>query len=258
MLRVVVRSILLGVATVTAVAAAVGPSAPASGRPASPGTCARVAVPAYFLPGPFWETAIGDASRVSYLVMNPGSGPGVARSAAYADTVRRAQAAGITVLGYVDTDYARREPALVRQDVTTFDEWYGVDGIFLDQVTSGDAHLAHYAALADFVRSTPGPVVALNPGTFPAEGYAALADVLVTFEGTWATYRAIASPEWVKRYPASRFWHLVYATPEADMPAAVKLARQRSAGNLYVTDDDLPNPWDTLPRYWSAELRRSC
>jgi hypothetical protein len=24
--------------------------------------------------------------------------------------------------------------------------------------------------------------------------------------------------------------------------------------HVYVTDDLMPNPWDTLPRYWSAEL----
>ena len=26
---------------------------------------------------------------------------------------------------------------------------------------------------------------------------------------------------------------------------------QRNVGWIYVTDDDLPNPWDTLPAYWT-------
>jgi hypothetical protein len=40
------------------------------------------------------------------------------------------------------------------------------------------------------------------------------------------------------------------------MQTAVSLSKQRSAGWIYVTPDDLPNPWDTLPLdpYWSAEL----
>ena len=34
------------------------------------------------------------------------------------------------------------------------------------------------------------------------------------------------------------------------------LSRQRNAGYVYVTPDDLPNPWDTLPSgsYWTHEL----
>ena len=260
MRHLVVRSIVAAGALTVLPVASLPAISPAGARPpaAATSTCARVAVPAYFLPGPLWETAIGSASSVSYLVMNPGTGPGLARDEAYAATVRKAQATGISVLGYVDTDYGRREPALVRQDVAAFDEWYGVDGIFLDQVSSGADGLGYYASLAEFIRTTPGPLVALNPGTFPVEGYAALADVLVTFEGSYASYRSLASPDWVKKYPASRFWHLVYATTSADMPTAVKLARQRSAGHLYVTDDVLPNPWDTLPPYWSSELRRAC
>jgi hypothetical protein len=34
--------------------------------------------------------------------------------------------------------------------------------------------------------------VVLNPGAHPAPGYAAFADLLVTFEGSWETYREAA------------------------------------------------------------------
>lgn len=37
------------------------------------------------------------------------------------------------------------------------------------------------------------------------------------------------------------------------------LAKKRNAGYVYVTNDDLPNPWDTLPPsgYWEDELRKT-
>ena len=37
------------------------------------------------------------------------------------------------------------------------------------------------------------------------------------------------------------------------MRAVVQLASHRNIGAVYVTDDSLPNPWDTLPPWWSAE-----
>lgn len=40
------------------------------------------------------------------------------------------------------------------------------------------------------------------------------------------------------------------------MQQAMALSKVRRAGWVYVTPDDLPNPWDTLPSeaYWTAEL----
>jgi len=40
------------------------------------------------------------------------------------------------------------------------------------------------------------------------------------------------------------------------MTQAIAWSKQRHAGWVYVTNDNLPNPWDTLPSdpYWSNEL----
>jgi hypothetical protein len=42
------------------------------------------------------------------------------------------------------------------------------------------------------------------------------------------------------------------------MQRAITLSKQRNAGWVYVTNDVLPNPWDTLPAdpYWTKELDR--
>ena len=37
------------------------------------------------------------------------------------------------------------------------------------------------------------------------------------------------------------------------MRSALELAKARGFW-FYVTDDSLPNPWDTLPPYWNTEL----
>ena len=38
------------------------------------------------------------------------------------------------------------------------------------------------------------------------------------------------------------------------MNTAIELVVARNAGTIYVTDDVLPNPWDTLATYWTNEL----
>ena len=38
------------------------------------------------------------------------------------------------------------------------------------------------------------------------------------------------------------------------MLAHVALAADRNVGYLYITNDILTNPWDTLPQYWNAEV----
>ena len=124
--------------------------------------------------------------------------------------------------------------------------------------------LDYYRALSAYVKDDkhdrPGrPLVVINPGARTQEPYIELADIIVNFEGFYATYTAWQLPAdaWERRYPAERFWHLAHTTPtEADMRNAVRLSKQRHAGWVYVTPDVMNNPWDTLPPdpYWRAEL----
>lgn len=45
----------------------------------------------------------------------------------------------------------------------------------------------------------------------------------------------------------------VYSTSsQSRMNTAVNKSRTLNDASLYITHDALPNPWDTLPTYWSA------
>ena len=72
------------------------------------------------------------------------SGAGSAPDRAYAAAVARAQAAGIQVLGYASTDYARRPAAAVEADVRHYRAWYNVTGIFLDEAATGAGKISYY------------------------------------------------------------------------------------------------------------------
>lgn len=219
----------------------------------------RLAVPAYFAPDQGWTDLPAAAPAVGIAVINPASGPGSAPDTAYLSVVQRAQAAGIKVLGYVGTDHGRRPAEAVLADVRAYTDWYATDGIFFDEAST-DCGLAnsYYARLFNAVKATSrSRVVALNPGRATEECYTRIADVIVTFEGSFSAYAtSYSAPSWTARYASERFWHLVYAAPtETELLEAVRLARQRRAGWLYVTPGTLPNPWDALPptSYWSQE-----
>ena len=218
----------------------------------------RLAIPAYFPPGAGWRALQRAAPAVALAVLNPASGPGATYDPAYAATIAATRAAGIALLGYVDTAYAARDSAAVRDEIARYTAWYGVTGIFLDQASIDPATLPYYAALAETVRAAGADArVILNPGTATDEAFTRVADILLTFEDTYAAYVAHYHPAvWEARYPPERFWHLIHTTRAiAQMRHAAALSRARGAGYRYITSATLPNPWGALPgrSYWKAE-----
>lgn len=217
-------------------------------------------VPAYFGPGPLWEKMGEVASRTSMVaIMNPNSGPGDVAREDYVAQIKAARAQGVKVLGYVHTSYGKRSLTDVQSEIERYYKWYAVSGIFFDEVTNDDAGLPYYTKCRHLARvSDPKALIIINPGTPVTEGYMKVADIVVTFESNYDAYvKRAADSAWVSRYPAKRFWHLIYAAPDENaMQNAVRLTKKRNAGWVYVTPDTLPNPWDTLPDepYWSAQL----
>lgn len=216
-------------------------------EPERPPSCRGTLIPAYVPPGEL-TALMASGERPEMIVVNPASGPGAARDEAYADAIGEAREAGTTVLGYVHTLYGTREPALVRADVARYAEWYGVDGIFVDETAHHDVHLDYYEALSAQLRAQ-GLLVALNPGVVPARGYFDVADLVVTFEGTPATYEAALDqmPDWVLEEPEAKIAHILYGASRAQALAAIALGGH--AGFVYATSGTLPNPWGTLPDY---------
>jgi predicted phosphodiesterase len=217
----------------------------------------RISVPAYFSPGPIWDRAISDAPATAIMIMNPASGSGSSFDQAYADCVAQAQAEGIKVLGYVYTQYSARDSAVVKTEIDNYTTWYNVDGIFLDEVSEDPADLAYYQDLANYIRSKPGPFIMINPGTVPDEQYMGVADVVVVFENLYSVYESATFDSWIDNYPRSRFAHFVYNTTDANFTDAWTFALSHNVGYVYITDDVLPNPWNTLPIYWDTEVEAS-
>jgi hypothetical protein len=136
-----------------------------------------------------------------------------------------------------------------------------VDGYFIDQSSPGCDDQPYYQALHDYIKARSSTLrVVLDPGAAVPECYATAADTLVTFQDTLAAYEGFAPQSWEAGYPRELFWHLVYGAQSlGELERTFDLAEARHVGFMFVTDDGLPDPWDTLPgdAYWMAELARA-
>jgi Spherulation-specific family 4 len=210
----------------------------------------RLLVPAYFHPAVApgdWAALAQQADRIRLVVLNPASGPGDGADPAHLRALQPLRDAGVTVAGYVDTNYGRRPRRAALDDIGRYRDWYGVGGVLFDRVSAGPEDLRHYALLARRARKLGALTVAFNHGVHPHPGYARHADVLGTFEGPWAVYLEQAMPQWTRSWPPDRFCHVVYGVPPAQLENAMLLAGRRRAGSVYVTDRSGGNPYDRLP-----------
>lgn len=224
----------------------------------------RLAVPAYFYPTYFatpqpgtWERLQASAPYAEFAVANVSSGPGVSLNTDYATQLPRAQAGGLAILGYVDTNFAAIATGTVESQIDSWYTWYNVDGIFLDRASAANGDIPYYTTLYNYVKAKPGKaMVVLNQGTIPDQGYMAISDVVCNFENDVANYAGRPVASWEINYPARKFWHIIYnITSPAVLDEVLALSRKFRVGYLYPTNGNLPNPFAGLPdAYWPELL----
>lgn len=234
---------------------------------AAPTSGLGLLVPAYFYPS-WWDPAVNlwddlaDAAGQVPLVaiMNPNSGPGAGPNADYTREVDALRAAGGRVIGYVPTTYGARPIDQVLAEVDAYYAWYGLDGIYFDEVASAadPGLLAYYQACYDHLRSLDAAaLVVLGQGTAADEPYVARSTQMIIHElddGVSPFVQWQPDP-YVSGHPADHFSVLAYNVADADgMRAAVDHAVANNAGWVYFTDDTAANPWDSLPTYWAEEV----
>ncbi|WP_267275988.1 spherulation-specific family 4 protein [Arthrobacter sp. CDRTa11] len=215
-----------------------------------------IAVPGYVAPpnSAYWQAVIDAAPRVREVIVNPRNGPGSEKSEAYVRLIGSLRDVDIRVLGYVETGYGDRDPDVVTEDIEHWRDWYDVDNVFLDEVTTRAADMDTYADYAATVHDAGG-IVVLNPGLPPDPGYFEFADAIVTFEDPVDAYfNGRDPPDWLSTETRGELWHIVIGAPQDRLADIVDRARQLGVDQIYVTDDAEPNPYDTLPGFWSAKL----
>jgi hypothetical protein len=227
-------------------------------------------VPAYAHPTvapDLWRRVIAAAPLLRAVIVNPASGPGTEVDPSYLSVVERLHAAQVQLVSYVDTDYGRRPLRLIEADLAAYRDFYGIRDVFFDQVTAGEDALGHYTDTVSRARDAGARFVVLNPGVPPHPGYLDLANVVVSFEGSWQDYRStgwsmlqrlVVHRPGAQHFGApaavpGRLCHLVYDLPRG--PGAAEafgelLRRAATAGveTVFASDGSGDNPWTTFPQ----------
>ncbi|KAF7164134.1 hypothetical protein CNMCM5623_008824 [Aspergillus felis] len=219
-----------------------------------------------------WDRMIAYPSdKVSVLVANVLNGPDTTVNEDWAKVIDRAHTSGKRILGYVRTGYLGQSQQAfetrlgstdladwVSQIQTDVDLWYQlypgkIGGIFFDEGWNDCGPDNLYADLYRFItdatkRKHPGAFTVLNPGATMPQCFEHSADTLMTFEQSYDTYmnNYVPNPGWTPKDPR-KLWHIIYGVPEADAGKVAALALKRGAGLIHITNDVLPNPYDTLP-----------
>ena len=247
--------------------------------PPSAWTGQVIADPAYIDPtsdSADWKTLIGSpTSKLGVVVANVLNGPGSTAVPAWSSVINAAHASGKKVLGYVDTGYLGQTGRTTRLGSTSMADWvaqieqdinawytlYGnaMDGIFFDDGYNACGPGNEFPDVYDIVNqyekvNHPGSMTVLNPGTAVPQCYEGTADVLLTFEGSEATYESSAyqALDWTPASP-SEIWHIIYGVAASDVSLVDETSQTRGAGYVYMTDDVPSNPYDTVPSFWPAE-----
>jgi Spherulation-specific family 4 len=236
---------------------------PPRASPASASRRLRMLVPAYIYPTgegrKEWRRLIDAASKVEIVaIANPNSGPGNERDLDYAAIFTEASNQGVTLVGYVATNYGARPQAEIRNDVDTWIRFYPqIRGFFFDQQPRERHDAGHFAELRDYVkRKIRDPLVITNPGVPCDEAYLAQAVsnvtcIFVNFQG----FDQFDLPATLHAYGPSRFAATPYNIPDVEtMRKVVKEAIIKRIGYLYISDAKPPNHWGKLPAYWEAEV----
>ena len=234
-------------------------SAPASTPPpptqTSTSGCQQSFVPSYFYSGTLWDQAIDTSPTPSVMFLNVDNGPGTGPVSHFQQLVQTAQQHGITVLGYVSTEYTAVSTADVEAQIADYKAWYGVNGIMLDLGEGTAAAQPYYQTLYDYIHSQIANAdIWINVGAYPdSSSFMSVANVVMVFEGSYSSFEGSSPPSWVNGFARDRFAQVVYDSPQADLSAVVSQSWSRRAGYLFVTDQGLPNPYGAMPSYWSTE-----
>ena len=186
-------------------------------------------------------------------IINPSDGPGGSSDSNYVQGVKNFQAAGIIVIGYVATGYASHGMSDLDAQISRYKNWYSVNGIFFDEMANNQGNENYYSTLNTYVKSLGMTYTMGNPGTTTLKSYVGTLDSIIIYESAGTPSLSYpASATFYPSYSKSNFGFLAYSVPSLD--TSFETSTSTYVQWMYITNDGLSNPWDTLPSYFMNEV----
>ena len=204
----------------------------------------QIIIPLYFDDANKWDEVTKYQNEI--VILNPFNGPGDSVDDNYQNLITKLNNNNDLPIGYIYTNSGNRDINEVKADIDKWLSFYNIKGFFVDESAIDTANLAYYQELSDYIKSKGNYYIVLNPGTMPDEGYFDIADNIIVFEDSVDKLDSEVCNSNI--YKSSI---IVYDANETQMNNIIKTYKCK---NIYVTDDNLPNPYDTLPTYFDEEI----
>ncbi|WP_268541210.1 spherulation-specific family 4 protein [Candidatus Nitrosotenuis cloacae] len=201
-------------------------------------------IPLYTYPGQTWEQVITEKNSHPevpiIVIVNPQNGSGNAQDSNYVAGIRDLQSAGIMVLGYVHTNYANRDLALTMNDTRKYRDWYGVDGIFFDEMSNVAGDEEYYSSLNNHAKSIGLSFTVGNSGVDTSPNYVGIMDNIVIYDNQGLPSLNFLGG-WHTGYDKNNFSFLSYGVQTYDQTFAKKASNY--VRYMYLSNGTMPNPW---------------
>ena len=185
-------------------------------------------------------------------VINPNNGPGTAARSDYMNGVGQLTGAGVKVAGYVATGYGKRPVAEVKADIDRWRNLYpAAKAIFFDEMANNPGLESHYSSLTSYAKGKGIDYTIGNPGVDSKPSYVGTVDTILIVESAGLP-SADKLAGWHASHPREAFGIIPHSVPSLDA-GFVNMAKSH-VGYIFVQNDTMPNPWDTLPPYFDALL----
>lgn len=190
------------------------------------------------------------------VVYDDHGGPGNYSTDAQQEITRMLNA-GIMVLGYVPTWWGERNISAVESAINNFRTWYGVNGIYLDQMPNWDYNAPngswyysgpggefipnYFSNLTEYAKSIGIGKVVANAGADVPQDFLGSVDTIGTFEnpflpslnltGGWLSIAGLNG--WHAQYSKTNFMFFSYDVPSIN--SSYVLSASKYVGYMYIT-----------------------
>jgi len=185
--------------------------------------------------------------KKTIVIINPNNGPGKYRNPDYVNGIKYLNNNNIKVLGYIYTKYTKRKLFKVYHDLELYKDNYGdlnLKGIFFDEISlSSKEDLDYLTKIIKYAHDLGFSFIAINPGIKLNQEFIDLElfDLVISFEDSFENYNIKDIK--VKESKKTKHALLIYNLKEKISFDKIK---NQGFDYFYLTEDSLPNPWDTL------------
>lgn len=215
----------------------------------------KILIPAYFYDSYYWNPLLEKANENFLIVLNPNNGPGSNTDTLYDQytywmyLIDQKKA---ILIGYVYSNYGNRNINEVKNDIDTWVSIYPkVKGFFIDETSSDSSKINYYQEIYNYIKAkNPQHFVIFNHGVIPEPSYFSFCDIDIVFENSPDKINDYKPNDAMLSLNKSKFAAIIHSAKEEDLEKILSYMDESQIGYIYITDDILPNPYNTLAKFW--------